>query len=175
MPVTGWWNLRFVLTLREGTGCKMLLHGLIQPMTTPFRLFVLSERAPEMPFWIYNRSENVMQQVKYKLKMIPRRLRVPLLIQQLCPWDWVPWPAVYEIFHAPPMPYTTEKKLHGMDRLTKKNVLSSEWLFQNLTIQFLQSKKGIRNQRPNIAHRVYCPSEVTTMMHQWIAGMPDTR
>jgi len=59
-PVTGWWNPRSVLTLRERAGCKTPSRGLIQSTTTPFRLFVSSERAPEIPFCIYNGSENVI-------------------------------------------------------------------------------------------------------------------
>jgi hypothetical protein len=86
-PVTGWWNLRFVLTLRERTGCRTPSRGVIQSTTTPFRIFISSERAPEIPFWIYNRSDNIMLWVKYRLKPIPRHSRVPLPIRQHGPRD----------------------------------------------------------------------------------------
>ena len=59
-PVTGWWNPRFVLTLREMDGCKTPSRGVIQSTTTPFRLFVSSDLAPETPFWIYNGSNKVI-------------------------------------------------------------------------------------------------------------------
>jgi hypothetical protein len=91
-------------------GCKTPLRGLIHSTTTPFRLFVSSERAPEIPLWIYNRSENIMPQVRHRLKPIPRRPQKPLLIRKHGPGDWVPWPAVSEIFYAPPMPYRTWNK-----------------------------------------------------------------
>ena len=59
-PVTGWWNPRFILTLREMDGCKTPSLGVIQSKTTPFRLFVSSDLAPETPFWIYNKSNKVI-------------------------------------------------------------------------------------------------------------------
>ena len=59
-PVTGWWNPRFVLTLREMDGCKTPSRRAIQSTTTPFRLLVSSDLAPETPFWIYRRSNKVI-------------------------------------------------------------------------------------------------------------------
>jgi hypothetical protein len=59
-PVTGWWNPRFVLTLREIDGCKTPSRGVIQSTTTPFRLFVSSDLALETPFWIYNGSNKLI-------------------------------------------------------------------------------------------------------------------
>ena len=59
-PVTGWWNPWFVLTLREMDGCKTPSRGAIQSTTTPFRLLVSSDLAPETPFWIYRRSNKVI-------------------------------------------------------------------------------------------------------------------
>jgi hypothetical protein len=59
-PVTGWWNLQFVLTLREMVGYKTPSQGAIQSMTTSFRLLVPSDLAPETPFWIFNRLNKVM-------------------------------------------------------------------------------------------------------------------
>jgi hypothetical protein len=59
-PVIGWWNPRFVLTLRERGGCKTPSRGVIQSTTTPFRLLVSSDLAPETPFWIYNGFRKVI-------------------------------------------------------------------------------------------------------------------
>jgi hypothetical protein len=41
-------------------GCKTPSCGAIQSTTTPFRLLVSSDLAPETPFWIYNGSNKVM-------------------------------------------------------------------------------------------------------------------
>ena len=144
--VIGWWNLWFVLTLHERASCTTPLHGLIHLTTTPFRLSVSSGHAPEIPsgsttdekischesnrgsnqfcndrescFWF----KNMVQEIGYHGLQF---LKYFMLC--LCPTE-------------------RETNAQGMDRLTKKNILRSEWLLQNLTtIQFLQLMKAICN------------------------------
>lgn len=51
-PVTGWWKPRVDLTFRNKGGFKDSPRGQIHSSTAPFRLFVSSDLAEEMPFWI---------------------------------------------------------------------------------------------------------------------------
>ena len=53
LPVTEWWKPLFVLTFRVRGGSKGASLGVIHSKTTPFKLFVSSDLAVEMPFWIY--------------------------------------------------------------------------------------------------------------------------
>jgi len=56
-PVTEWWKPLFVLTFRVRGGSKGASLGVIHSKTTPFKLFVSSDLAVEMPFWIYKIHE----------------------------------------------------------------------------------------------------------------------
>ena len=57
LPVTEWWKPLFSLTFRVRGGSKGASLGVIHSKTTPFKLFVSSDLAVEMPFWIYNMHE----------------------------------------------------------------------------------------------------------------------
>ena len=53
-PITGWWKPLFVLTFRERGGTKATSLGVTHFKMAPFKLFVLSALAVDIPFWIYS-------------------------------------------------------------------------------------------------------------------------